>query len=705
MARQSNSDKLSKYRGKVESSRKWRENEQYDNLWIRLINLYRGKHYRGNIAGDRLLVNISFSTINTLAPAVSIGRPKILVNPRRPEDGDKAILTEAIINYWWQYYNCQPEFQRAVKDSLIIGHGWLKTGYRFVEEKKVDDIEETADEAAENVPTGQVESVMIIREDRPFLERVDPFDMFVDPDGTCMNDIRWLAQRSRRPLKDVQNDDRYDYAARKEVSASSYSRWGNTNSGAVNANYTYTEDEAYCDVYEYYDINAGTMSIFSDSGGDKFLVKPVKIPYVFGHPFIMLRDYDIPNYFYPMGELEAIEPLQYELNETRTQMMNHRKRYSRKWLFNESAFDDFGRQALVSDDDNVIVPVKGNENLNNVIVPMPAVINPPEFYNQSSLITNDIDRVSGISEYQRGVIPETTRTAREASIIAESSNARVSEKLVGIENSIAACAENLIKLAQQFMTEEQTIRVIGTENAPVWLKFDKDYINGEFDFTVEAGSTAPRNEAFRRDMALQMVSAMQPFAAAGLVNMEKLAEYVLGTGFGVKNPEAFLTSPPPQAMEGPGGEPMGPGGPPVGPEGIPGLTPEMMAQVESEMGMPPQGGAPMQAPAPQGGPQGAPSEEELMAILQALQSGELTPEDLPPEVMQMLDEFLASQQGQAPEMAPPMAPEMAAPMAPEGEIPQEILAILEALQSGEITPEQIPPELMQQILPFLEGGM
>ena len=708
MARQSNSDKLNRYRGKVEASRKWRQNEQYDNLWTRLINLYRGKHYRGNIPGDRLLVNISFSTINTLAPAVSIGRPKILVNPRRPEDGDKAILTEAIINYWWQHYGCQPEFQRSVKDSLIIGHGWVKTGYRFVEEKKLDDIEETADEAAESIPTGQVESVMVIREDRPFLERVDPFDMFVDPDATSMSDVRWIAQRSRRPLKDVQNDNRYDYAARKEVSASSYSKWGNTNSGSNNyVNNTYTDDEAYCDIYEYYDINAGTMSIFSDSGGDKFLVKPVKIPYVFGHPFVMLRDYDIPNYFYPMGELEAIEPLQMELNETRTQMMNHRKRYSRKWLFNESAFDDFGRNALVSDDDNVIVPVKGNENLNNVIVPMPAVINPPEFYNQSSLITNDIDRVSGISEYQRGAIPETTRTAREASIIAESSNARVAEKLIGIENSIAACAENLIKLAQQFMTEEQTIRVIGSENAPVWLKFDKDYINGEFDFTVEAGSTAPRNEAFRRDMALQMVSAMQPFAAAGIVNMEKLAEYVLGTGFGVKNPESFLTAPPPQAMEGPGGQPMGPGGPegmpPMGPEGIPGLTPEMMAQVESEMGMAPQGGAP-QGMAPQG-QMAPPSEEELMAILEALQSGELTIEDLPPEIAQMLEEMLAAQQDAGPEMAPPMGPGMGQAMAPEGEIPQEILTILEALQSGEITPEQIPPELMEQILPFLEGGM
>jgi hypothetical protein len=130
----------------------------------------------------------------------------------------------------------------------------------------------------------------------------------------------------------------------------------------------------------------------------------------------------------------------------------------------------------------------------------------------------------------------------------------------------------------------------------------------------------------------------------------------------------------------------------------------MMAQVESEMGMAPQG-----APAPQGmapeGQMAPPSEEELMAILEALQSGELTIEELPPEIAQMLNDMLAAQQGAGPEMAPPMAPEMGQPMAPEGEIPQEILTILEALQSGEITPEQIPPELMEQILPFLEGGM
>ena len=628
MARQSNADRLASYRKRVDYARNWRKNENYDNLWQRMINLYRGRQYRGQAVGDRLLVNIAFSTINTLAPSVAIGRPKINVNPRRPEDGDKAVVTESIINYWWQHYECQPQFQLAVKDYLILGHGWVKTGYRFVEEAKTKDIEDSADEAADpKKPTDDVESDFIIREDRPFLERVDPFDMFVDPDATSMDNARWIAQRTRRPIKDIKNDQRYDFSARKEVGPSSYQRYGdiNTTPNFYTTN-SYGEEDAYADIFEYYDIDTGEMSVFSDSG-DKFLIKPIKMPYVFGHPFFMLRNYDIPGFFYPMGELEAIEPLQYELNETRTQMMNHRKRYSRKWLALESAFDDFGRQMLASDDDNVIVPVKGSENLNNVVVPMPALINPPEFYNQSALIQNDIDRVSGVSEYQRGAIPETTRTAREASIIAEAGNARVAEKLVNIENAIARCAANLIMLAQQYLTGEQTVRIVGTEAAPVWLTFDRDYIAGEFDYSVEAGSTAPRNEAFRRDMALQVVSAMAPFAQAGLVNMGKLAEYVLGTGFGIKNASAFLTQP--QAPEAPEG--MSPDQQALEGQGLPpGMTPDQMAlgqEPQLPPGMIP--GAPLQGP---GGEVGAPPMGAL--------------ESLPPEILQLL---LAQAQ-----QAPPM---------------------------------------------------
>jgi hypothetical protein len=477
---------------------------------------------------------------------------------------------------------------------LIIGHAWLKVGYRFIEENKYTDLltEEDAEIAAPEEGFN-LEAETVVVEDRPFVERVSPFDIFVDPEATCIEDMTWIAQRVRRPLKDVQNDPRYNNAARKYIQATHYSRWSAEDYKKQNHR---SIDESFVDVWEYYDLKRGTVCIFADSA-DKFLVNPTKIPFAFGHPFVMLRNYDVPDIFYPMGELEAIEPLQYELNQTRTQMMNHRKRFSRKWLYKEGAFDNDGRDALESDEDNVMVPVITEDPLQSVIVPMPAVVNPPEMYSVSSLIQSDIDRISGVSEFMRGGASEISRTATEAAMMQDAMNARTSDKLAEVERAIANCAKRLIGLAQQFMTGEQAVRVVGSGAMPLWVNFDADYIKGEFDFEVEAGSTQPVNESFRRQMALQMVDAMAPFVGAGVVDMAALARHVLQFGFGVKSPEAFLAAPqqpmglpqggpPPQGLSGPTGIPeeemmmeeVPTGGMPM-PSSI---SPQMMAAIEAQ---------------------------------------------------------------------------------------------------------------------------
>lgn len=672
MARKSNTEILSQYRTRLTSSKKWVE-QDYHLSWGRFINLYRGKQYKVAAPYDRMLVNIAFSTINTLYPSVSIGRPKIVVSPRGPEDADKSIIAEAIVNYWWEHYGCQEEFQLAVRDYLIIGHGWIKSGYRYVEEERV--VEDTADELAdEKKPQSSTESNLIILEDRPFIERVDPFHMFVDPEGTSMKDIRWIAQRTRRPVKDVKNDKRYDYAARQEVSATSMPKYANGNSAKDTFS---SEDDGFCDIFEFYDLNKGTMCIFAENG-DKFLVKPQEMPFAFGHPFTMIRNYDIPGYFYPMGDLEAIEPLQYELNETRTQMMNHRKRYSRKYLFKENAFDDFGRAALSSDEDNAMVPVKGDENLGNVVAPMPALINPPDFYNQSGLIVNDIDRVTGISEYQRGTLPEIRRTATEASILQGAADSRAQEKLTIIERGIAKVATNLIKLAQQFMTEEQVVRVTDKKGKWSWVQFDREYIDGDFDFTVEAGSTVPMNEGFRRQRALQIVDAMAPFAQAGIVDLQSLAKLVLEQGFGVKDAENYFAKQPQQAPQQAAAAPMPPemAGLPPAPES--GLPPELAA-------LPPEMLAQMMA----GGPQGAPmAPPEAMPMPPAGMEG-LPPElaGLPPEV---LEQVLAGG---------PLPPEVVAGVA--GAQPMQLPPELASIPGVETVPPDfvmsLPPEILAEI--------
>jgi hypothetical protein len=582
MAKKSAADQLKAYKQRLEASKRWRKDEGYDAVWRRLTDLYKGHQYEDYRDEDRLLVNIAFATVNIIAPNISVNFPKIAVNAVKPENAANAVIAEAVVNYWWKHRDIRTEFRRAVKDSLICGHGWIKSGYRFVEEEAVG--QET--EVSDPVEGGEMTSTTIILEDSPFAERVSPMDVFVDPDATSMRDIKWIAQRIRRPIADVKNDKRYTKVARDEVQIMAVSRYADDPSRKkIN-----DKNEGYAEIFEFYDVAAKSMSVFCE-GAENFLVKPTPMPYSFGQPFVMLRNYDVPDHFYPIGDLESIEPLQKELNETRTQMMNHRKKYSRKYLYKESAFDNMGRQALESDDDNVMVPVISDEALSGVVANFPAVINPPDFYDQTSTIIADIDRVSGVSEIQRGGTSEIRRTATESALVQDASNARTADKLAMVEQAISEVGRRMVALAQQYMSGEQVARITGKDGEPVWVQFDRDYLEGDFDFEVVAGSTQPNNESFRRQMALQMVDAMAPFAGAGIIDMGKLAAYVLQQGFGVKNPDEFIMQQQPPMAPEMGGAGAPPEPPPVPAEqGAGPLTgdPAMLQAILAQQGqMPP----------------------------------------------------------------------------------------------------------------------
>lgn len=592
MARPSNSDILARYRKKVEASRKWRKEESYDETWRRLVDLYRGRHYEYFTDEDRILVNMAFSTINVIYPSISINYPKITVNAIQPENAPNAVIAEAVVNYWWRHRNIKDQFRRAVKDFLIIGHGWLKVGYRYVEEERIGADEDVSDD----IPENYTQTNNNVLEDAPFVERVSPFDVFVDPDGTTMEDIKWISHRVRRPVRDVRTDKRYNRAVRENVNAVSFSRYSTEEPAHRKIN---DKDEGYVDIYEFYDLRNNTVSVFAETG-DGFLIKPQKMPYAFGHPFVLIRNYDIPDFFYPIGDLEAIEPLQRELNATRTQMMNHRKRFARKYLFRESAIDANGRAAMESDDDNVMVPVVGDVPLGDVVQPFPAVINPPEFYNQSQMIEGDINAISGVSEFMRGSVSEIRRTATEVGLAQDAANARTSDKLATIEIAVGQVGRRLLALTQQFLTGTQVARVVGKDGEPLWVTYDREYISGEFDFDVVGGSTRPNNESFQRQQTADMIQALLPFAQAGVIDMSKFAAYVLQSGFGIKNPEAFIVSqetapPEPAPAPAPSPDQLPPelmqGPPPMAPQGgaLPAdIPPEVLMALLAQAG----GGAP-----------------------------------------------------------------------------------------------------------------
>lgn len=603
---------LEKYRRRIKESKKWREDEQYDALWRRLIDLYAGKHFDSLSREDRIAVNIAFATLNVIYPSIAVNYPKISLTARNPDDNEKAIIAEVVLEYLWKdtETGAAEEYQRAVKDYLMIGHGWIKTGWRYREQDQArseeairKDYEAARDEANEaamadpamaaDMPTNDdiMQSIptteQVVVEDRVFVERVSPFDVYVDPDATTERDMKWIAQKVTRTLDEVKTDKRYKARARNKVQSDVTSKWSDEAGKRRRPT-----DVDRVTVWEFYDLEAQTMCVFAELG-DGYLVDPTPIPTKIGIPFVMLRNYNVPDRFYPMGDLEAIEPLQAELNRTRSQLLNARTNYARKYLADESFLSPAARKALESKADGEIVPVNtnnGSVKLTDVITVAPQNNIPGDLFSYGEMVLDDIDKVSGVSEYQRGGGADIRRTATEASMIQDAVNARSADKLAAVEKGIAKVGKNMLELARQYMTGDKIVSFVGTHGKPVWVPYTQEDIDVEADFVVEGGSTMPQNESYRQNMAMQLLQATAPMIGT-VIDPAEMAKYVL-KAFGVKAPEKMMMQAPPM-MPG-----MGPGGP--GPEGQPPdptgneLDPDQIpaAMAEAGAGAPPIPGAP-----------------------------------------------------------------------------------------------------------------
>lgn len=590
MARVSNASKLQQLNSQLKEGQRFREHEDREQLWKRMVNLYKGRHYSAASKTDRAVVNKAFSNKNVIAPSVAVNNPKFTINARKPESAPQAVVAEEVLNYVWRTYKYQREFRLAVDDMLTVGFGWVKVAYKATkppEFRKADEYAPDDEAEAEGVDDrdetveGNAESELYVPwdEDRPFCERISPFDVYVDPHARHPKEMRWIAHRTRRPVNDVKVDSRYDKAAREKATGRMRSSYASEDmDGRGDTDVPTDSKAAYCDVVEFYDLRRHEVSTFlwDAQKDDGFLIKPKRIPYPFGHPFVMLRGYEVMDHFFPMGELESIETLQHELNATRTQMLNHRSKFQRKYLYHEPSFDDAGLRALQSDVDNQMVPFDGDlQEMSHAVVAMPVQPTPPDFYNQSDLINADIDQISGVSDYMRGAQANIRRTATEAAMIQDAQNSRAADKLSSVEGALAEIGERLIQLMQMYMTGEHVIRIVGMSQ-PTWVKFDADYIQGQFDFEVEAGSTQPMNESFRQQQALQLVDAMAGLQSMGAqINPTMIAMRVLRS-FGVKDAGSYLMDPAAQGGEMAGLEPQMPGGSPetAMPAGDFGMPPE-----------------------------------------------------------------------------------------------------------------------------------
>jgi hypothetical protein len=606
--------KVGPYLSRVNDAMKWRRDAKFDDKWSKIIKIYANQYDYPELSGydDIIAPNMLFSTANVIVPSIMVNYPKITVTARKPDDQGAARVVEAMANYNWEHYDFQQEVRMVTKDFVTLGHGIAKVTWIFREEERelerdewvgqvqqalleVEEAKFEAEQAGVDVQFPSDDEVvasvstkqMVVVEDHAHVERVSPFDVYIDPDATRLKDARWVAQRIYMPLSEAKNKEGWSAAARKRLKGTAMSD-AKKDYDLMFTGEERGRDATFAIIWEYYDMVNGKMCVFAE-GCDMFLAAPEDFPYPFGHPFVFAMNYIVPEKLYPIGDLEAILPLQMELAFTRTQMVNDRKRFRRMYMYKPEMLGPDGLAALLSSDDNAMIPIDTDGTFGDALAPIATTPLPPEFYNQTAMILDDINMVSGVTEYQRGQVAEVRRTATEAAMIQDMSNARSSDKLAIIEKMISDIAQRCVQLAQEFLTTDQVAKVTGPNGAVEWMPYTREEVRGEFDFHVEAGSTQPMNDTFRRQSAMQLLDVMAPFISAGVVDPAKLAQHVMREGFGIKDTEQFMLQqqPPMGGPEGPGGLPPG-GMPPQDVGG--GMLPEQvleeppMVEMDGRMG-------------------------------------------------------------------------------------------------------------------------
>lgn len=592
-----------KYRDAVaDAKEKLRLGQQYrsaerESFWERSEKQYNGDHW--DISGtpddtsDLIVVNMSFSTVNVINPYMTGSEPRFIVEPYSGDANQmRAAVQQALLNRIWRSSEVsgQEHLEVAAGDFLIYGDGYIKVGYDIVKTR-----------------TGQDEWKDVAK---IWVQRIDPWDVWIDPSANGLHDARWVCQRLRMTRQELQESAAYfnthDENVAYGVGSLTVDDPKKTPDQAEIQQEVFDGSE-WAVVYEFYDLVHKTMIAFSE--GDL----PIRwVDDIGGTAIVQMGNYRIPQSPYHMGELEQIWGLQQELNRTRSHLITHRRRQAAKVFAKRGALGTDAIAALQSPTVMDVAFVDGDQPLDALVAEVKLPNLSADIYNVSELMQADIYEISGVNEYLRGAAPEIRRTATEASIIEGASNVKSQFKLRQIEKASKKVGTIMLHTARDvfpqtdydeiklFLTGRDADKISRAQNGQtmaglaeggvspeqlgiasqalpiaqdVVVSPSDDMFVGEYEVEVEQHSTELRNPQLKeqkyRQMTMDLIQMSEPLGMMGVVvNVKRVLELWFEAA-GIDDVDAMF--------EGQGGMVTPPPGQGAG--GGAGIDPSMIAQL------------------------------------------------------------------------------------------------------------------------------
>lgn len=503
-------EEVQNWNSKVSSAKKWRDDICQKRRWKEMIQEYKGQ-WDLPVDISILPINLIFAYVKTELPSLYIKDPHIKINPKNKTSINTAKVLEAVINYIWYCKKIKREVKKTIIDALLIGHGWLKTGYTG----SFGSIEDSLGNTVETV------------ESEDFYAYRVPWDCIVfDPDAIDPPyDCAWIAHSVWLPLEEVKKNPRYK------------------NTDKLNSNYTQdavnktnTDDisskhSGKCQLTEVWDAKTRTVFTISD-GCPEYIEDPKPWPSAGkGFPFAYLKFNTSNDDPYGISDVAMFEPQVLELIKVRSSALDHLKRYNRLMQIDASVSDD---EATKLAQNITGTYIKGDLTKGDLARPISYPNLPSDTYAIEERIKEDMINESGQSPTERGATQKTsTRTKAELIFQRQGAENRRSEKIDLVEDFVEGVANNLIELIKQFATEPYYIRILGVQSKELQMAvqerassqnpeaitqnkgftFTKEDIQGDYDVEVVAGSSTPVDRSELMKTLLQLVE-LAPKAGA-----------------------------------------------------------------------------------------------------------------------------------------------------------------------------------------------
>lgn len=452
-------------------------------------------------------VNWPWAFKESFIPAVFSRQPEVYVYPRRSLHKMNAMAVQANINKTLTEIGFAKECKRALLDTLVFGHGWLKLGWYT----RYGQLPEGANLNPDKPSTIDVD--MDLKEDRAYSYRISPEYMHVDPEATRYEDIRWVAQEYYAPYEDVKSDPTLKNT--KDASTLSYSQEDERPS-IFERPESKSEKREWCRLYEIWDREGERVLIYVD-GCDKFSRIVSGFPYrgVRGFPFKFLAITEAVDQFYPPSPILAWLPMVNELSFIRAKRMEHMSKMVNKIINQSNNVDEKWLEAL-QDPNAEYVEVMEIDKIKDFRGLQPD----PNLYASEERIEATIRDISGFSELISGSIPYSKLTATTSQIAAQNSTIRFQHATQIMGEFVKECAKDLFYIIRDYQEYPVTVRIADNPQADL-KEITRDQIEGEFDFRILVEDMSRINKQERIKMAYDKLVALAPFKQ---VRIEKLIE-------------------------------------------------------------------------------------------------------------------------------------------------------------------------------------